>query len=71
MCELFQETEEKNCRRYIRVIKLAGSFPETLLLLEKLDEEAASEEFSAAGTLGITRTDNAVLSIAKEHDEKL
>lgn len=56
-------------RRFVRVTKLLGRFAKTLYLVEKLDDETGSGNFSATRrALGATNINNAVFSSADEHE---
>lgn len=68
-CTFIQGVLESSCHRNRRVGKLVHCFPEALRLVEKLNDEASSEDSSAAGgNLALTRLDNAVSLSADEHD---
>lgn len=71
-CGFIQDAVESNYRRYARSTKLVRRFPELLRLVVKLDDESASQNFSATrDALGVPHPDNALLPRADKHSVPL
>lgn len=72
LCWLVQCAVESTYCRYVRFTKLLHCFPKALRLFGKLNDENASEDFSAPrNVFGVTHLDSAGLSSAFEHNALL
>lgn len=69
LCELFQGAGESSCSCYVRATELVRRFSKALRLVEKLNDDTATEDSSATRcTLGATHLDSAALSSVDEYD---